>query len=484
MNTLPRKFCLASLVALILLANGTNSLRAQDNSQTPAEVKPKPAGTSFPLVGSGGQDDLNSGSNNNLTPDNTPLTGVQTPTLGSPPVLHSYWQPGIQWSGSIQSSSYNQSANSGWVMNNYFIGNVSLLKVWSGSSQLALNYSGGGFFSSDSSQGGGSYHQLALSQTFHWNRWLIQLLDQFSYLPQSAFGFGGGTGLGIPGGGGTIGPPIPGIGNGYVPNQSVLGTGSQYSNASTVQLTYTTTPRGSITFSGTYGLLNFVNPGNIDNDTIIGTVGYNYALTREDSIGAFYRFSAFHFPGQPFAYGDHSINLAYSRKITGRLALQLFGGPDFTTSRATLTNPATVIHGVNAGGNMQYGFQKGGVSLGYIHGIAGGSGVLTGSSLDQINGTASHNLGRIWSGQLTGAYAHNTPIAALAQTNSQSYDTYTVGGGISRAAGRNGSFAVAYNATISSYGPSGCVGTVCSSSQTFHYITISYQWHTRPFVLP
>ena len=483
MNFVARKFAFASIVALILVATGVDPLRAQDPSQSPLEDKPKPAGSSFPVPLVAGQQDQNSESDNNLTPDSSPLTGVQNPTLGSPPVLHSYWVPGVQWSGTIQSNSYNQTANSGWVMNNFIIGNLSLLKVWS-RSQLALNYSGGGFFSSDSSQGNGSYQQLAFAQTFQTNRWIIQLLDQFSYLPQSSFGFGGGTGLGLPGGGGPTGPTIPGMGNGYVPNQSISGIGSRYSNASTVQLTYTTTPRGSITMSGTYGLLDFVEPGNIDNDTIIGTIGYNYALTRHDSIGAFYRFSSFHFSGQPYAYGDHSINLAYSRKLTGRLALQLFGGPDFTTSRATLTEPGNLTYGVNAGANMRYGFERGGISVGYTHGLSGGSGVLTGSSLDEITANANHNLGRIWSGQINAAYAHNSPVNSNAQTSSQSYNSVTLGGGVSRPIGRTATFAIAYNATRSSSGQSGCVGSACTPSQVFHYITINYQWHTRPFVLP
>ena len=486
MKTVARKLRLVFLLALFFLATGTIPVRAQDPPQSPTEDKPKPAGSSFPLppVTAGDQQDQNSGSNGNLTPDTNPLTGVQTPTLGSPEILHSYWVPGIQWSGSIQSNSYNQTANSSWVMNNYFIGNLSLLKVWSGS-QLAINYSGGGFFSSDSSQGNGTYHQLAFSQTFQWNRWLVQFLDQFSYLPQSAFGFGGGTGLGLPGAGGSTGPTIPGMGNGYVPNQSIVSSnGSRYSNASTAQITYSTSPRGSITLSGTYALLNFVEAGNVDNNTTIATVGYNYTLTRADSIGAFYRFSAYHFNGQPEAFGDQSVNFAYSRKLTGRLALQLYGGPEFTSSRRTSLNPGSLTYGVNAGANLRYGFKKGGVSVGYIHGLSGGSGVLTGSSVDQVNSSATHNLGRIWTGQLNFGYAHNSPVTTIGQANNQSYNDWTAGGGVSRAAGRNATLAIAYNATINKAIQPGCVGSACSSSQTFHFITINFQWHTRPFVLP
>jgi hypothetical protein len=469
-----------AIFSVFYFAGGQN-LRAQDEPQPPTENKPKPAGATTPIPGIdiGVQE---SASSNGLTPDLTPLTGVQNPTLGSPPVLHSYWEPGIQWSGSIQSNSYNQTPNSSWLMNNYIVGNVSLLQAWSGS-QLAINYSGGGFFSTDSSQGNGHYHQLALSQTIQRNRWLIQILDQFSYLPQSSFGFGGGTSLGVPGTGGT-GPVIPGMGNSYVPNQSIYtSVGPRYSNSASLQITYTTSRRGSITMSGSYGLLNFIDSGNVNNDITTGTIGYNYVFSKHDTIGAFYRFSAYHFTGQPVAYGDHSANLAYSRKLTGRLALQLYGGPDFTTSRVS-TNGNNMTYGVNTGASLSYAFERGGLSAGYTHGVSGGSGALTGSSGDQLNFGANHRLGRIWSGQLNMGYAHNTPIASVANNISQTYNTWTAGGGVSRALGRNATFSIAYNATIPDYSVSGCTGAGCGSSPTFHYVTITFQWHTRPFVLP
>jgi len=454
---------------------------AQEESQTPLENKPKPAGASTPLATGFPQDQ--EVDNNSLTPDSNPLTGVQTPTLGTPPVEHSYWVPGIQWSGSVQSNSYNQTPSSGWIMNNYVIGNLSLLQVWR-HSQLSVNYSGGGYFSSDSVGGNGAYQQLALSQTFQWNRWLVQFLDGFSYLPASAFGFGGGTGLGLPGTSGSLGPVIPGIGSSYLPNQSIYSAiGNRYSNASTVQVTYQTSPRGSITLSGTYGLLNFVEAGNYDNYTATGTAGYNYSLTRKDTIGVFYRFSAYHYPDQAEAYGDQSVNLAYGRKLTGRLGLQLYAGPDFTHSRGTLnTNSRT--NTVNAGANLSLSFKNGGFFAGYSHGVSGGSGILIGASSDFLNFGANRKLGRIWSGQINGGYSHNAPISNGPQANSQTYNTWNAGGGVNRPIGRNASFAIAYNATVTNYALAGCVGNACSSNQTFSYITINFQWHTRPFVLP
>lgn len=486
MSMAARKLLLPLFILSCALFSAVQPLRAQEEPQPPFEGKPKPAGAAanpVGLVGMGAQDQEVEPIPA-MNPDITPLTGVQTPTLGSPPVLHSYWQPGFEWSGSFQSNPYNQTPTSSWVINNYIVGTLSLLKVRSGS-QLALNYSGGGYVSTDSTQGNGYYHQLALSQTFLWRRLSIQLLDQFSYLPQSNFGFGGGTDLGLPGTGGPLGPVIPGMGNNYVPNQTIYAAvGHCYSNAASVQVTYTTSPRGSITLSGSYGLLNFVQSGNVDNDMTTGTVGYNYNLTSKDSIGAFYRFTAFHFSGQPAAYGDHSANFAYSKKVAGHLALQLYTGPDFTASRVVSPGENSFTSGVNAGANLNYGFQKGGITAGYSHGIFGGSGVLIGSTGDILNFGASHKLGRIWNGQINMIYAHNTPLANSPRATTQSFNSWNAGGGVNRALGRNTTLAIAYNATITDYGLAGCVGAACSSSRIYHYVIVNFHWRTRPFVLP
>jgi len=477
MNMAMRKFVGMCITLSLILLTGARPLRAQDEQPPPGGNKPKPAGSTYPIpaIDAGGQQDQD----NKLVPDMTPLTGIQNPTLGSPGIQHSYWVPGIQWSGTIQSNSYNQTQNSGWLMNNYFLGNVSLLKAWTRST-LSLNYSAGGFVTTDSSQGNGYYQQLALSQSFVWSRWQVQLLDQFSYLPQSSFAFGGAGGLGTPGIGGPLGPVIPGMGNGNVPNQSIYASiGPRYSNSSAVQVTYQTSPRGSITMSGSYGLLNFVDAGNVDNNSITASIGYNYALNREDTIGVFYRFGAYHYNGQPQANGDHSFNVAYGRKITGRLALQLYGGPDFTTSRIPI-NGETLIYGFRGGANLQYAIQNGSLGLGYTHGVSGGSGVLVGSTSDQLNANLTHGITRVWSGQLNVGYSHNAPIGTSAQP---SFNSWTVGGGLNRPIGRNADFGISYNANIADYGLTGCTG-ICANNQTTHYININFQWHARPFVLP
>ena len=471
----------------LALSLGARNGYAQEEPQAPADTKPKPAARSYPIptVDSGNQQDENGvlDTTNGLQPDTTPLTGVQTPTLGSPEMRHSYWVPGFQYASTIQSAGYNQSNSSGWSVANFLIGNISLLKAWR-RSQLAVNYSGGGFFSTNSTEGNGQYQQLGLAQTFEWNRWTMQILDQFSYLPSTQFGFGGGTNLGIPGVGGTLGPTIPGLGNNYVPNQSIYaGQGPRYSNAAILQVTYVTSPRGSITASGTYGVLRFVNPGNIDNNTTIGALGYNYALTHESTIGVLYSFSAFHYPGQPQAFGSQVISAAYGRKLTGRLALQLYGGPQITTFRVPIGGQSDKVGG-NLSANFTYAFENGGLSAGYYHGLTGGSGVFIGSTVDQLNFTATRRLGRVWSANMNLGYAHNKAAVSSTEASFPTYSSWFLGAGVNRPIGKNLNFAVSYTAYISGINQSGCAGTSCSTNQTSNYITLNLQWHTRPLVLP
>jgi hypothetical protein len=468
----------------MLLVTGAERLCAQTDPQEPSDGPPsgaqtKPAARSIPPLDPGESDQDQS---QQLQPDTMPLTGIATPTLGSPEYRHSFWIPGVQYASSILSGQSGQNTN-GWSVDNYIMGNLSLVKQWS-RSELALNYSGGGILSSGS-QGNGSIQQLALAQTFQWNRWQLVLLDQFSYLPQTSFGFGGGTNLGTPGTGISGGPSIPSIGNGGTPNQSVFAsTGPRYSNAAAAQLTYQLTRRGSITVSGVYSILHFVDPGNFDNNAIMATIGYNYQLSREDAIGLSYSFGNFQYPGQPQAFGNQVIRVTYGRKITGRLALQVAGGPQISTYRIPIDGQSTKLGG-NLNASLTYAMKNGSISAGYSHGLSGGSGVFLGSTLNEVTVNANRTLTRVWSGQANFGYGHNSSVAAASQTVfAQNYNSWIFGAGVNRPFGRNVNFAAAYSVNINKHNLGDCTGSDCNASQTINYITLSFQWHTRPLVLP
>jgi hypothetical protein len=471
------------LLCMFVFGLALQVARAQDEpQQTPPDQAPKPAARSIP--GADDQDDQNPNVDPNaLQPDFTPLTGLQNATLGMPEIRHSYWVPGLQYGAYVQSSPYGSNSSS-WYVDNYVAGNLTLLEAWSRST-LSLNYSGGAYFSAGDSSGSGQYQELAFTETYHGQRWLLQISDYFSYLPETAFGFGGGTNLGVPGVGGTLGlggVGTAGLGNNYIPNQSIYGVGPAYSNAGMVQATYALSRRSSITVSGSYGILNYINAGNIDTNSLIGGFGYNYQLSKSDTIGVVYFFSSYHYPGEPQAYGNHVASLAYGRKLTGRLALRLLGGPQISTFRIPIGTSTSQIGGYFYG-TLSYALRNGGISATYSHSLSGGSGVLVGSTLDEVNLQMSRRLTRVWSGNINFGYAHNGEVAS-GELDIPTYDSWFAGGGLNRPIGRNLSVAVAYQANIGNYKYSACTGASCSSNNSVQTVTVNFQWHTRPFVLP
>ncbi|HEY2118818.1 MAG TPA: hypothetical protein VGH37_06490 [Candidatus Acidoferrum sp.] len=361
-------------------------------------------------------------------------------------------------------------------MNNYLVGNLSLLKSWR-RSQLIANYSGGGFLTTDSSQGNGYYQTFAVSQSFQWDRWIVQILDQYSHLPQSQFGFGSGTDLGVSGAG-SFGAAIPSLGGSFVPAQSIYSAiGPRTSNVGAAQVNYSISPRSSITASGSYGLLSFSDPGSIGSRSVTGGLGYNYLLNRESTIGVVYRFSSFQYPGAPQAFGSNVVAVAYSRKLTGRFALLLNAGPQFTHFRVPIGGQSTNV-GANVTAGIMYAFKNGGLTGNYLHGLSGGSGVYTGSTVDQVTFEVSHTLGRSWTGHGNVGFADNRTLAvSTPNALPSSYKTLYLGGGANRPIGPNVKLDLAYSANIT------MTGQTVGSYPTTQYITISLRWHARPFVI-
>src|ERR1051326_1747579 len=206
--TFTRKIAISTAGLLFLAGVGF----AQDPQSPPEQEKPKPAAKVYGPIGSEDQDQ-NQTPAETLQPDERPLTGFHLPTVGTPTERHSYWVPGVSYYNFIQSNGSSQGGGNGWNSTNYLSGNVSLLQNWSRSqltlnysgggnfstdsvigngwnstnylsgnvsllqnwsrSQLTLNYSGGGNFSTDSVIGNGWFQQFDATQTFNWQRWQL-----------------------------------------------------------------------------------------------------------------------------------------------------------------------------------------------------------------------------------------------------------------------------------------------------------------------
>src|SRR5262245_19334584 len=244
-----------ALAALVGLACGSTY------AQEPQGESPKPSAKVYGPLGVDNQEDQNQ-TTETYQPDTRPITGFQQPTVGTPPERHSYWVPGASYYNFIQSNGNIFGGGSDWNSTSYLSGNMSLVENWS-RSQLMLNYTGGGVFSTDDAIGNSWLQQLGATQTFNWSRLQLVFMDEFAYLPQSQFGFGAGTGLSIPGVGGTLGGGVTGISSGLTPGQSIFSAiGPRYFNTAAVQATYQVTARSSVTMGGLYSLLRFTEAGN------------------------------------------------------------------------------------------------------------------------------------------------------------------------------------------------------------------------------
>jgi hypothetical protein len=461
------------------LLAGSPVLRAQDQ---PIDSPPKPAAAAYPPLG-GETDQDASQEQDMLQADNRPLTGLQQTTVGAPLERHGYWIPGISYHNLIQSSGlFLKGGGNSWTSASYVGGDLSLVQNWR-RSQLGLNYSGGGYFLSDAGTRDGFFHQFGATQTFNWQRWQLTLLDQFSYLPTSQFGFGAGTGLSMPGVGGSLAPGLLGLQPGLSSGQTVFtSTGPQYNNSFGTQVNYMLTRRSSITIGGVYGILRFTEPGSLQSDTALLNAGYNYQITRADTVGIVYRFATYHFLGNPQAIGDHVAQIAYGRKITGRLALQLSGGVDVPSLRVTVGTTRQQVNG-SGSASMNYAFARGSASLGYSHGTTGGSGVFAGATTDGIRTSAGRQLTRVWSGNASFGFALNRDLGTLSSTSGRTYNTFYVGAGASRPIGRSANLSLAYSTQIQTSNQAVCATGKCSKSYTEHQITLGFSWRARPFVL-
>jgi hypothetical protein len=447
--------------------------------QTPDQAAPKPAGRSARF---GDDSDAVTDAGVPIVADSSPLTGVQIATLGVQDQRHSYFVPGFQYGNFVRSSTLEAPQVGDWNSTSFLAGNVSLLQQWS-HSQLALNYTGGGTFSTDSIQGNSYYQQMEVQQTFDTRHFKFSLIDQFDYLPQANFGFGASSPLAIAGIGGPLGPSLPALQSNYQPTQSIFTTlGSRYSNSGTAQIAYYLSARSQVTVSGSYGILRFIDPGNIESNDTILSLGYDYQVSRRDTLGLLYRYTDFRYLENPQAIEDQVAQVAYGHKITGRASIQLFVGPEITNFRIPL-NGETQHISVAGGGNFTYAISHTNVNLIYNHSVSGGSGAFTGATTDTITGGLNRRINRMYDGNISFGYARNRSLQnqSVVSLGQPIVNSWFAGAGVDRPFGRTATASLAYTAFIES-STQGCqVGSCTSYLQ--HEISLSFQWHAHPVVM-
>lgn len=470
----------------------TQQQQTQTQDSQDQGVQPIPAYRS-PLAGlTNNGDETQPG---DLMPDARSLSGAQDLTLGLPSGQRSYWQPKFNVNGTADSDALGASQGSGWTGYGSVLGGVDLHKI-AGRSDLLLSYIGGGTFSNDSGVGNSIIQELQFAGKMTFRRSVLSIFDQFSYLPETNAGYSGLAGVALPGGGSA------GLQNGFQEGQSILtARGQRISNTSLAQLDTFLSARSSFTFVGGYSVLDFFGDDLLNSGDIIFQAGYNHQIGREDTIAVFYRFNGYRYGGFDQSINDNSVQVAYAKRVTGRLAFRIAGGPEF----AFLNQPITGIASTATGGtgtttpspnstlvtwsvstSLTYQLQRTNLGVTYNHGVSGGSGVLAGSINDNVTGTVGRQLSRTYAAGVNFGYSRNNGLAVLSTTSpvsgQQAYDYWFGGVNLTHPLGRSADLFLNYQLQYQNSNSTFCIGTVCQGNVTRHTVSVGFNWRGRPMV--
>jgi len=440
-----------------------------------SRAAPKEAASGFPMMG--GQE---------VVADTNSLSGAENLTLGLPASGHSLLLPSFGISTQAQFNPYNsnQPYDPSVIETTYLTGRLALNRS-SGRSNLSLDYTTGGSFSNDSNIGWSAVQNFHFSDSIHWGRWSTMFGDQFSYTPQSPFGFAGlgslntlGVGLGNGVGSNS------GFRNDFLPSQSILISGSpQISNSVIGELDYALSHRSSLTFAGSYGLLDFVDAGFQNSSYANFQGGYNYSLDRKNTIALFYGFNAVMLSGLDQRIENHSVQFSYARRITGRLSFQVAGGPSAILFKSALAGPSSVASWT-ASSSLKYQYRRFGMGFSYNHSLTGGSGLLPGAETNLFSGSLNHSVNKDWEGVISSGYSRNRALQqTMPNANSATPQSWFASVQVSRNFVRYGSLYIAYGASGQSNLDSLCTVPACGVSSFSSTVSIGYNWGLRPIVL-
>ena len=417
------------------------------------------------------------------TPDTRPLSGAEDISVGLRHGARNYVLPSLQLN--LYGDSNQISAPGGTrdlEMRGSAVARLTLKHI-TRKSQLTLDYMGGGLFYTRDPDLNATIHQFAVTQSVRGRRWGLMLADRASFLPESSFGFSGFGGLGgfSPGLGGSFGSTLGNLNPAYTPNQSIFsGRGDPFSNTTVVQLEYIASARSGFTASGSYGILRFGESRFIESDQRVYSVGYNYMATRKDTVALNYGYGQFRFKGVSLGFDNHFAQISYGRRITGRAAFELSGGPQVMVFRNSTTT-SNRNYSWNAHTALHYRASRADLGLSYGHFTSSGSGVLFGAETDQLQGSLGFRLTRNWSALLSPGYAHNSRLReTTAGDFSVNYDNVYAGFGLRRALGRYMDVSFNYNLQDQRVSFTGTSGTLTGSSYLRHLFGFGLSWHTRP----
>lgn len=471
-------------------------LQPLDTSPNPGKNANQPVGV---IRGVEGPDNSQPFDPAQVTPDQNTLAGAAPYTLGSLQHSRNIFDPTISVSqiGEVvpgatgQDQVAGQSLISGSLNFNRTWREYRFSTVYNGGETFNLGYASAATFFGVTSPHY-QFHNLSVAQEATWARWHLLLRDDFTASPGAAF-----TSQGLGGPGLTsafssmLGTSLNSIGQQFEPTETVnTGQVMRYRNSILGQADYSFTRRTSITFSGSYGVLDFADTGYFNSTMMDAQAGVDHALDPFNSIAIMGSYGKIDFNGTGISTAgtitsatgnsveDYGGALAYGRRITGRLAFQAAAGPEEieTFSPGGTGNFHTLFVSVNSG--LTYERRRGGIALTYARGLTGGSGVTLGATSNTISASTHYQFTRFWSGAVDGGYALNDSLAPAGVSATQ-FDNWFFGANIGRRLGLHATFNFSYGATRQNNATI-CLVASCGGVGLEQTVGLSINWHLRP----
>ena len=255
--------------------------------------------------------------------------------------------------------------------------------------------------------------------------------------------------------------------------------GNRILNTSVVQVQYSSSPRTTISVSGSYSILHFRSPGFFDTKSSTFMTSYSHAMNARDYVGLSYGLSWYQLQSSVPAFQTHFVQASYGHKISGRMAMQIGAGPLIQKFTTPITGPATQTSWM-ASSSLNYRAQKGNLAISYSHFTTAGGGVLSGAHTDTVRANWGMPLLRKWQFSLGPGFAHNR---SLPQTNASSveskYNSFYGSTSISRSIGRHTSVFLTYNYQAQRSEAIPCLTTNCETSSARHLIGFGFDFHPR-----
>ncbi len=418
-----------------------------------------------------------------------PLSGLDEATLEPNYAARSFLIPGFQITEMADSNASNslKTGAGSFTGDTHMLGSLALQRIWR-KYQASVDYRGGAsIYTGHKVLPNSQVHAMDLDNRILWRTGALSIRDSFSYLPEGIFG-GGFGGVAGAGGiqGGTLGGGMLGGGAGQNffggPQYGALGSSPRIMNISVVDLQNSLSPRSAVTLAGGYALSHFTtsSSGLIDSRQITAQAGYNYALSRRNTVAVSYGFQQFTFPfGGGARFNDHVVQLLFGHQISGRMDLIIGGGPQFVSLSSGTSGSNFRISGAGRA-TLRYRFRKASVSLGYDRYETAGAGLFAGATTDMGRFSVMRPISRRWDVMGDIGYSHNQRVQASSLgVNAGSYDYGYAGGRLTHTFNRSWQGFLMYQFNNLRLNTPVCTGTLCGNTSNRHVIGIGVAWHPQ-----